>query len=496
MTNYDQIIDIYRQALPPGRLESFALGPIDRLGIAFWMLTFYQDHGPTNAGSGYGHTQREAEMGAWGELTEVVNAHAAMQRIPREHGSYRNMRERFGDDGVVDPLTLCLDVGSPYTPDLPLEWVSTHRYATNETVWVPIEFVACQNADVEPRPWLITLITNGLGAGLTRDGAIGHGLLELLQRDGNSVHFRALAGGTAVELDQVHDPDTRALLDRLDQAGVDVVVKLASTDFGIPNLYVVGIDREPANGASPIMALACGEAAHPDREGALRKALFEFAAARSRVAFSHGPLDAVEHVTPPGYLDHYLQRYSAAGEERRALNAMLDLYPKSLDEMRALLSEGVLRVEHTVPFSSLPTLDQPVADRDVLAPLVAERLRAAHFDVLVASYTPADSPVQAVKVIVPGLEVETMSYHRIGERNVRRLLDQGSSLVAIGEQPAGFQLVPLTDAAQDRLGGPAWFEVAGAERMVGSLYALYREPGRHATTLISEGRIAHPDQTM
>ncbi len=496
MTDYQHIIDTYRRALPPGRLESFALGPIDRLGIAFWMLTFYQDGGPTNAGSGYGHTEREAEMGAWGELTEVVNAHAAMQQMPREHGSYRDMHERFGNDGVADPLTLCLDVGSPYTPDLPLQWVPTRRYATNETVWMPTEFVACQNADVEPRHWLITLITNGLGAGLTRDGAIGHGLLELLQRDGNSVHFRALAGGTAVALDQVHDPDTRALLDRLDQAGVDVLVKLASTDFGMPNLYVVGMDREPVDGAGPIMALACGEAAHPDREAALRKALFEFAAARSRVAFSHGPLDAVERVTPPDYLHHYLQRYNSAGEERRALNAMLDLYPKSLRDMRELLNERVLRVEGTVPFSSLPTLDRPTADRNALASLVAERLRAAHFDVLVADYTLDDSPVQAVKVIVPGLEVETMSYHRIGERNVRRLLDQGSPLVRIGEQPPGWQRVPLTHAAQERLGGPAWFDVAGAEHLVGSLYALYREPGRHATALIGEGRIPHPDQPM
>jgi ribosomal protein S12 methylthiotransferase accessory factor len=496
MTDYQHIIDTYRRALPPGRLESFALGPIDRLDIAFWMLTFYQDGGSTNAGSGYGHTEQEAEMGAWGELTEVVNAHAAMRRMPREYGSYHTMRRRFGGAGVADPLTLCLDVGSPYTPDLPLEWVPTRRYATNETVWVPTEFVACQNADVEPRPWLITLITNGLGAGLTRDGAIGHGLLELLQRDGNSVNFRALADGTAVGLDQVHDPDTRALLDRLQAAGVDVLVKLASTDFGMVNVYAVGIDREPEAGASPIMALACGEAAHPDREAALRKALFEFAAARSRVAFSHGPIDAVERVTPPTYLHHYLERYNGAGEERRALNAMLDLYPKSLNQMRALLSERVLRVDHTVPFSSLPTLKQPVADRDALAPLVAERLHAAGFDVLVASYTAADSPVQAVKVIVPGLEVETMSYHRIGERNVRRLLNQGSPLVAIGEQPAGFQPVLLPDAAQERLGGRAWFDVAGAERMVGALYALYREPGRHATALIGDGRIAHPDQMM
>ena len=33
------------------------------------------------------------------------------------------------------------------------------------------------------------------------------------------------------------------------------------------------------------------------------------------------------------------------------------------------------------------------------------------------------------------------------------------------------------------LGGPAWFDRAGADRAVGELYALYREPGRHVAAL-------------
>jgi ribosomal protein S12 methylthiotransferase accessory factor len=37
--------------------------------------------------------------------------------------------------------------------------------------------------------------------------------------------------------------------------------------------------------------------------------------------------------------------------------------------------------------------------------------------------------------------------------------------------------VHLTPAAQERLGGPAWFDRAGADARVGPLYALYREPG-------------------
>jgi ribosomal protein S12 methylthiotransferase accessory factor len=92
---------------------------------------------------------------------------------------------------------------------------------------------------------------------------------------------------------------------------------------------------------------------------------------------------------------------------------------------------------------------------------------------------PSVGDAVAAKVLVPGLEVETMSYGRIGERGVRRLLDRGEPLVAVGADPGGWARVHLTADAEDRLGGPAWFDRAGADRRVGALYALYREPGRH-----------------
>lgn len=203
------IIETYRRLLPEGELVCFPLAGLDRLGVPFWLLTLYPERGPTNAGSGFGMTDAEALIGAYGELTEVTSANLALPRMARETGSYREMVNRYGARGVADPLTLCLSAGSVYTHDRSLQWVACRRYETNEAVYVPIEFVACQNSDVEPGEWLITLITNGLGAGLARDHAISHGLLELVQRDGNSVRFRALAEPVGVELDHVKDSTLR-----------------------------------------------------------------------------------------------------------------------------------------------------------------------------------------------------------------------------------------------------------------------------------------------
>ena len=64
----------------------------------------------------------------------------------------------------------------------------------------------------------------------------------------------------------------------------------------------------------------------------------------------------------------------------------------------------------------------------------------------------------------------------------------GDGLAGLGPPPEGAQPVRLTRAAEQRLGGPAWFHVREAERRVGRLYALYREPERHAVQVALSGR--------
>ena len=125
---------------------------------------------PLCEGIGYGETPEAARVGAYGELTEEVSSSAALARLPRLTGSYREMLARHGERGVVDPVTLCLEAGSPYTPDTVLEWVEGRRWSTDEPVLIPAEFVACAGMDVPPRPGvsrLVTPITNGHGAGTT-----------------------------------------------------------------------------------------------------------------------------------------------------------------------------------------------------------------------------------------------------------------------------------------------------------------------------------------
>jgi ribosomal protein S12 methylthiotransferase accessory factor len=94
--------------------------------------------------------------------------------------------------------------------------------------------------------------------------------------------------------------------------------------------------------------------------------------------------------------------------------------------------------------------------------------------------------VSVLKAIVPGLEVETMTYHRIGRRNVERLLERKSPIVGIGTPPTGARHIVLRDKDEQKLGGHAWLDPTALDHTVAQLYALYREPGRHVIGFLAE----------
>jgi ribosomal protein S12 methylthiotransferase accessory factor len=458
-----EVADRYRAALPAGRVDAFPVTGLDRVGVPVWSATLVGD--PSFAGTGYGGTDDDALAGTFGELTEEWRSHATVSTLPRRQASYAELLRERGAGRVQDPRTLALPAGVDWTPDRPLQWLPTVRAADGEEVLVPAEFVASAPHDLagDPPPggWLTVPVTNGLGAGLDPDRARRHALLEIVQRDGDGLTFRALDTGVVLDLAGLTDPVALAALDRLRAAGVDVLVKLAADDLGVTVVQAVGM----APGDGVLAATAAGEAADPDPQRAVRKAVLEFAAARARKLLSHGPLTAVAAVAPAGYLDRVLPAVDLAAQEPRVLAAMVDWLRGGLDPIRPELDRTVFSRTRTVP---LP------------APGPAEPL--AGFDVLTADLSGAG--VHAVKAIVPGLEVETVAYGRIGERGVRRLLDLGrDDLVGTGPAPAGADRVHLTPDAQERLGGPAWLDRAAVDRAVGRLLPLYREPGRHAAQL-------------
>jgi ribosomal protein S12 methylthiotransferase accessory factor len=346
---------------------------------------------------------------------------------------------------------------------------------------VPAELVGSEPTDLPGPPpsggWLTTPVTNGLGAGTSVEQAVRHGLLEVLQRDGNGLTFRALDAGRVLDLAGVTDPITLEALARLRAAGVEVLAKLAATDFGLVNVDVVGAAPDD----DLLSASGCGEAVHADRGEALRKAVLEFASSRARKQLMHGPVDRVLALAPAEY-DEVVAAVDPAKDEPRVLRAMVEWLRLPEATWRPLLQRTVLRQVERIPFTALPEAPPhlPLAE-------VTDRLATEGFEVLVRELTSpeaADVGVAAAKVVVPGLEVETVAYARIGERNLRRLLGAGrDDLVRVGNQPEGWARIHLTAEAEERVGGPAWLDRAALDAVPGPLLPLYREPARHAAPL-------------
>src|SRR5215212_5633241 len=472
------VIDHYEAVLSRfGTVLDFDISGLDILGIPVTSCSLAVDGRFRHHGNGYGSTRDAAQVSGLGELAEgVVSAVGLARRQSASRWtSYAELVAAEGADRVADPRTLGLPAGSAYAGSMPLAWLPVARVRTGETVWLPEEFVASEPGEVTGSSSLITPITNGLGAGLDDDRALTHGLLELLQRHTNGLCFRALDRRSPI-IDPETLPDgVRTLVERIAAVGIRPVLKHAATTLGVTSTYAMGVDPAPAAG---IRVTAGGEAAHPSAEVSLTKALLEYANSRSRKAFCFGDRKGARQVAPAAYWDYLGELAPGEPRAHAAMSAWRDLGTDMLRTLTAPVESATIGYREITGSSAVEGQAQL---RDHL--LAALSAGAIDHDVLVAR-TEVDGVV-AAKVVVTGLEAETLSYGRIGELGVRDALAGDLDLVRVQPEPSGTHVhrVVLTTAAEERLGGPAWYSYDVAAKLVGPLYPLYREPPRHSVAL-------------
>ena len=474
--NAADVLSAFAQALSRfGTVVEFAISDLDRTGVPVTSCSLLADGVLTHHGNGYGATLAAARIGGLGELVEGVVGGSGVARLRRdaETGSRRELVARYGEDGVVDPRLLALPAGADWSEERPVEWVVVADVRTGAPVRVPVELVASDPGEVAGAPPpLVPPVTNGLGAGLDADRAIAHGIGEVLQRHTNGLRFRALDRLSPVVAEEGLPAPVAELVGRLRAAGVDPVLKHAASELGVCSTYAVARDAAPPD---KIMVTACGEAAHPDPAASLTKALLELANSRARKAFCFGRADAARALMPAAYHDHLTP---AVGDDRAAaaMRGWSELPTEALSELVAPDTTRTTAYADLVPAGPELTGDTPAA---VLRHHL-DHLEAAGHRVL-AAVTEVDGVV-AAKVLVTGLDVETLSHGRIGELGVRTALDHDLDLVRVADRPTGdhHARVHLTPDAEERLGGEVWFSHAAADRIVGAHYPLYREPGRHS----------------
>jgi ribosomal protein S12 methylthiotransferase accessory factor len=212
--------------------------------------------------------------------------------------------------------------------------------------------------------------------------AIAHGLAEVIERDAAALN-RIVRDCPAVNLDSIDDPNAAQEITRLQQAGLDVIVRwITRSDIQIPAFSVICTDRHVTDS----LFVSGGYGAHPNRSVALVRALRE--AAASRVGTISGARED---------LHKFSNRTAANTADVRAR------FPYWFD------------MDDAVDFATLPSL--PGAElADDLATMVSAVTGANLPRILVADLTQAELKLQVVKVLVPGIERYSFRANCVGRR--------------------------------------------------------------------------------
>jgi len=283
---------------------------------------------------------------------------------------------------TVDVFRLPLRAGGRLQPDVPIPWIRGYDLLQGCPTWVPYEYVTMNT--LLSRVMKLTFYngSNGLASGNHLLEAVLHGLLEVIERDALVIWQRLPVKQQLrkkVSLSSVTDPECRRLLERFEQAEVEVAVWDLTTSLGF-STYACVIGESEGLRTWRSLGVYRGFGCHLSPEVALNRALCE--AAQSRLTIISGSRD-----------DNSLSAY----ENHRSLSRVAE--------------------EHAVFFGSPGTLEFGIR-RDVSTPsfegdvaLVLNAIRGAGFEsAIVVDLTREPLAIPVVKVVVPGLCVVSPGY--------------------------------------------------------------------------------------
>jgi ribosomal protein S12 methylthiotransferase accessory factor len=353
---------------------------LDYLGIPVFMAV-RPNARSLSVSQGKGLDPASAAASAVMEALEL--AHAEEPRPRPLSATYSGLRARAR---VADPAVLPRIRGVALPRDQRIEWVEGVDLCDGSAIFVPFDLVHCRFDRRKTSAFLRT--SNGLSSGNVWLEAVVAGICETIERDATSLWLRRGVGERRerrIDLQSVHDPECRSLLDALRDRGISVSLWDVTTDIGVACI-VCRIDEAPGNTRSELRAFS-GAGCHLSREVALIRAVTE--AAQARLTFIAGSRD-----------DLYSRDYE--GTE----------VPDFIERIR----EEWERKQAGQSFERIPS-NACATFEDDLRRLI-ECLKMAGLDqVISVDLTDDRFAIPVVRIVVPGLEVhDEHGRHRPGRR--------------------------------------------------------------------------------
>ena len=364
-------------AATAGISEVTDITDLDVLGVPVFVSVRPQAQGESVT-FGKGLRPVEAEVGAYMEALEFYFAEAGTGCVSTRWGSPRDVagHER-ADDAILDFVPL---LQREVDLDGPMLLASAWDLESGEECAVPAELVYYPAPDVGQS--LFGSSTNGLASGNSVLEAGIQALLELIERDIWSFEF---VRGTSKLVEPASLPDNvREIVKRAEQNGLQFKIRTIPNGYGMPFFAAFVFDlnnpsRKTFNG---------GWACDLDRDRALVRAVTE--AAQSRVAFIHGA-------------------------RKVRTSQVLNAQEQEAELVRRHMM-GVSDPRQQVLLTDIPDLSVAGTLQQKLDAVIERLRRVVQRPIYRVVFTPPESPLQVVRVVVPLLENLKETRVRVGRR--------------------------------------------------------------------------------
>lgn len=326
---------------------------------------------------------------ASGLMESIEGYHAENITLPLKLASYEALRYKHR---VVEVAELPLIKNTAYHPDRRLLWIEGYDLLHQEPIWIPYEMVHTDyTLPGTDGCGCFSTTTNGLASGNHLLEAIVHGINEVVERDATAL-WELLSTGekqkTRVDLNTIDDTTCREVLEKYEQANVDVLVWNITSDVGIPAFLCAIAERTD----HPLrkMVVASGAGCHLSQNIALLRALTE--AAQSRLTVISGSRD--------------------------------DIFREDYERYRSTSTHDKFRTELPIigqDFSQIGSYEFPTFNEDLNRQL--SQLQVIGIQrVIVVNLTKPEFSIPVVRVVIPGLEgVHSIPQYSPGKRAKARI---------------------------------------------------------------------------
>ena len=342
---------------------------------------------------GKGRTPVDAEVGA---LMEGLEFHFAEPGASDVETLWGTAADLAGDQTTEETLRQYIPLhGKQIEIEAPFLLARAHELETREESLVPAELVFRPAPDTVQK--LYGTSTNGLASGNSIEEATRFALLELIERDIWSLEL-ARSRSRLVTLESLPE-EIQEIAARDERQGLRLCVRTVPNDYGLPFFASFLTDSNDLRLESFNGGWGCG---FHSSDAAMQSVL---EAIQSRLGLIYGGRKQASRVA----------RKLAGGDTRKIADMVSGQIAKVLD---STLSANFTDVADASEFTDSET------HLDSLLRILRQVTNAPVHQVL---YTPKESPLHVVRLIVPALEHYKVGKPRVGSRLRAALRDTAAS---------------------------------------------------------------------